>query len=100
MTSNLPLIACSLHAGEQQTRLVDWAELLGQARVREETPFGVRYSFAADDDLKTRVEALAAAEQNCCSFLTFDVSRRGEEIEMIVTAPPGGQAALRFIFPA
>ena len=98
MTSSLPLVACSLDSADQQQRLADWAELLTQARAREETPDGVRYTFAADEELKPRVEALAAAEHSCCSFLEFEIAKAGDELELTVTAPPSGQEALRLIF--
>jgi hypothetical protein len=103
MTSNLPnlpLVACSLDATDQQTRLADWADLLGQARRREETPDGVRYTFAVDEERKTRVETLAAAERKCCSFLEFEIAEPRNELELTVKAPPDGQEALRFIFSA
>ena len=98
MPSNLPLVACALDTANQQKRLANWAELLGQARAREETPDGVRYTFAAGDVLKTQIEALAAAEQSCCSFLEFEIGEAGDELDMTVTAPADGQEALRFIF--
>jgi MerR family transcriptional regulator, copper efflux regulator len=100
MTSNLPLVACSLDTTDQQKRLADWAELLGQARTREETSGGVRYTFAADDELKTRVEALAATEQSCCSFLEFEITGPRDELELTVRAPADDQEALRLIFSA
>jgi hypothetical protein len=100
MRSNLPLVACSLETADQQKRLTDWAELLGQARTREETSDGVRYTFAADDELKPRVEALAAVEQSCCSFLEFEITDSRGDLELTVRAPADGQEALRFIFSA
>jgi hypothetical protein len=98
MRSNLPLVACSLDAADQEGRLADWAELLAQTTAREETPDGVRYSFPTNADLKTQVEALAAAEESCCSSLEFNITQVGDQFEMTVTAPPNGRAALRFIF--
>jgi hypothetical protein len=98
MTPNLPLIACSLETADQQKRLADWAELLVQARTRQQTSDGVRYIFAADDELKLRVEALAATEHSCCSFLEFEIAASEDELELTVTAPPNGQEALRLIF--
>jgi hypothetical protein len=98
MASNLPLAACSLDTVDQQERLADWAELLSRARTREEMADGVRYAFTADDELKAGVEALAAAERCCCSFLGFEIAEAGDELELTITAPPNGQEALRLIF--
>lgn len=100
MTSNLPLVACTLQPAEQPKRLADWAKLLRETRTREETSDGVRYTFAANDDIKPRVEALVAAEHSCCSFLEFEIAEAGDELEVTVTAPPNGQEALRLIFCA
>ncbi|HMJ00762.1 MAG TPA: hypothetical protein VK488_13075 [Gaiellaceae bacterium] len=96
--SKLPLIACSLNADGQQARLIEWAELLGKAMASEPRRGGVQYSFAASDQLEKQIRDLAAAEQSCCSFLEFDISHIGDQIEMTVTAPPHGLEALHFIF--
>ena len=98
MRSELPLVACSLGVADQQTRLADWFELLGQATSRHEMRDGVRYVFAADEDTRRRLEALVTAEQSCCSFLDFEITQAGQELMMAVTAPGDGQQALRFIF--
>jgi hypothetical protein len=90
--------ACSLDAAGQRARLSDWEQLLRRAAGREATDGGVRYSFPAADELETRIRDLAAAEQSCCSFLEFGVSRTGDQIEMTVTAPPAGQDTLRLMF--
>ena len=94
------LIACSLDSEGQQARLEEWAELVGRAMSREELPDGFRYTFAGGDDVEARIRDLAAAEQGCCSFLRFEVTRVADQIEMTVKAPPDGLEALRFIFPA
>jgi hypothetical protein len=96
MGANLPLIACSLDGDGQQTRLVEWKELLAEATAREETDSGVNYSFPGE--LEARVQALAAAEHECCAFLEFEITRRNDRIELSVAAPQEGLDALRFIF--
>ena len=93
-----PLIACSLDGKGQRARLEDWAELANTATSREELPDGFRYTFAGDDDLEARIRELAAAEQDCCSFLRLEVTRIADQIEMTVKAPADGLEALRFIF--
>lgn len=98
MRKPLPVIACSLDGMGQQARLREWTELLAHADAREQVADGVRYSFAAADGLEPRIRDLAAAEEACCAFLEFEVSRTGERIEMTVTARADGLDALRFIF--
>ena len=97
--TTLPLIACSLDAGEQEQRLADWSSLLQGATRRQAIPDGVRYTFAASE-LESQVRALATAEKACCAFLDFDFVRTGEALHMTVTAPPDAVTALRFIFRA
>jgi hypothetical protein len=98
MSSKLPLIACSLEGDDQRARLAEWTELISHATAREGTDGGVRYSFAPDDELETRINMLAAAEHACCAFLEFDVRRAGDRVELSVNAPADAQEALRFIF--
>jgi hypothetical protein len=95
----LPLVACSLDAGDQRERLAEWAELLGKASSSAPTSDGARYSFEASDELERHIRALAAAEQACCSFLDFEIGRTAATIELTVTSPPHGLGALRFVFP-
>lgn len=79
----------------------DWTRLLGHAASREETDGGIRYAFTSVDvDFEQQIRDLAAAEQGCCSFLSFGFVRVGNQIEMTVSAPPDGHEALRFIFSA
>jgi hypothetical protein len=96
----LPLVACSLDAEGQRERLGEWAALLAAANTRLPTADGARYSFGASDELERQIRALAAAEKACCSFLNFEISLEAETIELTVTSPPEGLAALRFVFPA
>jgi hypothetical protein len=99
-STTLPLIAYSLDAGDQKQRLADWSSLLQRATRRDEVPDGVRYTFAATDELEPQLRALTVAETACCSFLDFDIARTGEALHMTVTAPPDALTALRFIFRA
>jgi superfamily I DNA and RNA helicase len=97
-TARLPLIACSLDAAGQQDRLAQWRNALAAAVAREETSQGVRYAF--DADAERRIRDLAAAEQGCCSFLKFDITRQADQVLMNVTAPADQLDALRLIFPS
>jgi hypothetical protein len=97
-STTLPLIACSLDAGDQKQRLADWSSLLQEATRREEITDGLRYTFAATDELKSRLQALAAAEKACCAFLDFEIVPTGEALHLTVTAPPNAVTALHFIF--
>jgi hypothetical protein len=49
--------------------------LLGQARAREETPDGVRYTFAADDVLMTQVARWPLLSRAAVRFLSLRSAR-------------------------
>jgi hypothetical protein len=96
MQTNLPVVACSLSATGQRERLNEWRALLARADTRESLSTGMRYRFPAD--LTGEVRALAAAEQECCSFLRFDLTQADNTLVLTVESDGAGQDALRFIF--
>ena len=96
MATSLPIVACSLSGTNQRERLDDWRALLAEATSRQELPNGMRFRFPSD--LAERVRMLAAAEQECCGFLSFETTERGAEVEMTVETDKSGADALRFIF--
>ncbi len=96
MANSLPIIACSLTGHGQRERLNEWKSLLPVAESREELPNGVRLRF--HPNVAERVRSLAAAEQECCSFLRFDAAEVEDGLVMTVETERSGQEALRFIF--
>jgi hypothetical protein len=96
MGTNLPVIACSLTGDGQRERLNEWKSLLAVAESREELPSGLRFRFRSN--LAERVRSLAAAEQECCSFLRFDAAEAEDRFVLTVETEESGQEALRFIF--
>lgn len=96
MGNNLPVIACSLTASGQRERLSEWKSLLAAAESSEALPTGMRFRFRPY--LAERVRSLAAAEQECCSFLRFDVVEARNELVMTIETEEAGQEALRFVF--
>jgi len=94
--TNLPLIACSLTGDGQRARLDEWKSLLAAAESREELPNGMRFRFRPN--LAGHVRSLAAAEQECCSFLRFDTAEADDCLVLTVETEQSGQEALRFIF--
>jgi hypothetical protein len=95
---NLPLVACSLTAQDQSARLDAWRSLLESASTRADLADGMSYVFRPASAFAQRVRDLAAAEQECCAFLDFEVVEQDDELRLNVTSQSTGQAALRFIF--
>jgi hypothetical protein len=96
METSLPVVACSLSAADQRDRMDEWRSLLARAESREPLSTGMRYRFPLD--LTEDVRALAAAEQECCSFLRFDLTQADNSLVLTVESEGAGQDALRFIF--
>jgi hypothetical protein len=100
--SNLPepVRACSLSGSERIAR-ASWLE-----RLRERSlgvvanGDGVSAAFAASDDAEAELRALAAAEARCCPFLTFEVTRQADRLQLTVLGPPDGRPVIDAMFEA
>ncbi len=77
MSSDLP-IACSLSADELPRRLAE-VGAIGKYALRAVSPDGV-LRFGADPSTRDRLEAVIAAESECCRFLTFDLREDAGEL--------------------
>ena len=90
-------IACSLSAAEQgerrdaAQRLV--AAALLDARVTDRGAM-LRFSGAAEPALRE----LIAAERECCPFLTFELSERGDGLSLAVSGPPEARPIVLELF--
>ena len=84
MSQDLP-IACSLTAAELPARLAEIEALGRDALVRREADGRLR--FHGDERTRERLEAIVAAESQCCSFLDFELRRDGTELVLSIDAP-------------
>lgn len=78
-------IACTLSPDHVGARIGEWRSLLATAQHREPTPSGVELRFTRDADIAS-IAALAAAEQECCEFLTFTIDVDRDAVTLTVTA--------------
>ena len=92
MTEARP-IACSLEAAALQARLNEIAEA-GGSYLLESSRDGSRHllRFLASDGARRRLEAIVAAETQCCSFLDLKLEERNGELQLTIAAPAEGQA--------
>ena len=90
MSEPLP-IACTLNATDLRARgeelralggdgLLDATEDEGRAVLR----------FRPDPSVRQRVEAVVAAEAECCAFLDFEVAHGEDATVLTISAPNGG----------
>jgi hypothetical protein len=91
-TSESRPIACSLASGEFKDRLA-WIGALTRDALRShelrDLVLDLRYAPEARD----RVRKMVRNEQACCSFLTFDLREKPDEIRLIITAPEAAREA-------
>jgi MerR family transcriptional regulator, copper efflux regulator len=82
------VLACSLNARDAAERAERWRRLL-EAHVvgRDALPAGHRLTFSDTDGVAPELDALVAAERQCCPFLTLTVVRAGGAVVLEVAAP-------------
>ena len=82
-------IACSLNAEELPRRLAEIRAIGADALL---TTDGGGLRFRKDETTRARLEAIVAAESECCAFLTFDLRATADALELRITAPEGAEA--------
>jgi len=85
-------VACSLGADDLQTRLAEIAGVGAAGLIAQEENEG-RHTlrFRPDPATRRRLEAIVAAEADCCSFLELDLAECGGELVLSLAAPEPGQ---------
>ena len=88
-------IACSLTAAEMPERMAEIAAL-GEAALLDAQVLERRaiLHFAAHDGIRSRLEAIIAAESRCCGFMTFDLRDDGAQIVLRIDAPEDARLVL------
>jgi hypothetical protein len=86
-------IACTLTAAELPGRMASARALGEEALVDVEVVD--RRALLRFTGHRDEVEALVAAERECCGFFDFSVREYGERIELEITTPEGGEQVLR-----
>lgn len=95
MNSRTPLgAACALTNGQAGGRRARWQAVLADGGARTEAvDGGVRVRLDARPGIRERLEALVAAERNCCAFADWTVEAGAEGLRLDVRVP-GGDPAL------
>jgi len=100
MPTELP-IACLLSVPDLTERLAEIAEL-GRAALLDARNDGTRAElrFAAEQGVRERLDAIVAAESQCCAFLAMRVSDARDAVVLTIDAPAGAELALAEIVDA
>jgi hypothetical protein len=100
MPVELP-IACSLSATDLPGRLAEMAALGDAALVdSQQDATHAELRFAAGAGVRERVEAIVAAESECCAFLTMRVTAEPDTIVLTIDAPEAAELILRELLDA
>ncbi|MGH3084513.1 MAG: hypothetical protein ACRDNP_10750 [Gaiellaceae bacterium] len=86
-------IACRLDAEHRTTRLAAARKLGEHALVGLEV--SERRALLRFHGEHEGVDALVAAERACCAFFEFTTTRSGEQTELEIRTPEGGEPILR-----
>jgi DNA-binding transcriptional MerR regulator len=91
-------VACTLSGGQLGERIGQWQALVARASGREEIEDGLRLTFPAGSELAGEIAALAAAEQDCCSFFDFTLRMTPSALFLSVRAPQAAVSLLTDLF--
>jgi DNA-binding transcriptional MerR regulator len=93
-------VACTLTGDDVAARVVQWRELLEHCQGRADLPDGLALTFPATTELAGAIAALAAAEQQCCSFFDFALQLTSSSLVLTVRAPDAAADLLAELFGA
>jgi hypothetical protein len=100
MPADLP-VACSLTAAEMRKRLAEMASIGGSSLLTaRRTDALAVLRFRAGVDRRKRLEAVVAAESECCAFLSMDLREGPDALELRITAPEGAEPVLEELVAA
>jgi hypothetical protein len=97
MTPETP-IACSLSAAELPRRLAQMSAIGRDALLSVSRDGAMR--FRNEGTIRERLEAIVAAESECCSFLSFDLAKSSGELVLTIRAPEGAEPVARDLVEA
>ena len=98
-STSAPVLACTLSASAAAERADRWRALLRESLLcRSATPRGLRLEFRSRPAVAAELDALVAAERECCAFLTMRVHRADERLVLDVDASPEAREVVTAMF--
>src|SRR5712691_3378129 len=90
-----PIVACTLSIRDLAAQADRWRALRAAAQTdRAETDDGLMLRFRPDPGVDAELRALAAAENECCSWARWDVRADTDGVVLHATSTGEGVAAL------
>lgn len=97
-------VACTLDADDGAARLRHWQALAEQSPPRvQRNAHQLEIRWRLDADSARELEALVAAERECCAFVTWSVNRQEPDTILYITAEehrPEDLAVIAALFTA
>ena len=87
-------IACTLGAADGAARLARWRELSDARLTVQRTPDQLVVLYRSQRGVCEELEALVAAERECCPFAEWEVTRDAEHVLLRIRSDAQGLAAL------
>jgi hypothetical protein len=79
-------IACTLEPGSYQRRLA-WIAELARDGLRGASREDLRLDLSYASEVASRVREMVRLEQECCAFLTFELTETAEYVRLSIVAP-------------
>jgi len=97
-------VACTLGANDGAQRMQRWEALSVKGRPSaRRSGHQLVVAYRPEPGVRKELEALAVAERQCCSFVSWDVTQEADEVVLRVAADPGSPddvAAIAALFGA
>jgi hypothetical protein len=90
-------MACTLSGADFKRRAQWLNDLTSEALVGHRVE-GLTAHLIYKSDAAADVERLVHQEQQCCSFLRFDIARTSDHVELTITAPASAGDDARMLF--
>lgn len=91
-------IACTLSPADMPRRAADIRALGRDALVAvERSEASATLRFRRDPDIRDRLEAIVAAESECCAFIDFELADGDDAIVLTLRAPDGGEPGMHML---
>ncbi len=90
-------LGCSLEGQELSDRVGEWARLMARATSRRVEKGRIVSTYPREKNLLDQLNALIAAEAECCSFMNFRVEEQPDQVVVELSVPDEMSEALNSI---
>lgn len=92
-----PPIACTLESGSYQERIA-WIADLAREGLRSHKREDLTLELSYAPEVTGRVHEMVRKEQECCAFLSFEITEDRNAVRLTITAPERAREATDALF--